>query len=62
MSEKKYLRRIAFKLSVKDKWLYTYWYGCNCNELPYGLKTFFDHLTSMFNEDTLLIKIERRLN
>ena len=60
MNDKKYLRRIGFKLEIKDKWLYTYWFYCNDDELPYDLKSFFDYLVKMFDTDELFIKIERK--
>lgn len=60
MEDKKYLRRIAFKLEIKDKWYYTYWIYCDFDELPYDLKNFFDYLIKMFNTEELFIKIERK--
>jgi len=61
-TENKYSRRIAFKLKVKDKWNYTYWWNCRVNEIPSTLKEYLNHLTEIFDGDELLIKIERRKN
>ncbi|KKK52133.1 hypothetical protein LCGC14_3108000 [marine sediment metagenome] len=62
MSDKKYLKRVGFKLSIKDKWLYTYWIYSNMSELPYDLKNYIEHLVEMFNEDEIYIKIQRKKN
>lgn len=61
MSNEKYLKRVCFKLSIKDKWLSTYWTNSNINELPYTLKGYMENIIQMFNEDTIYFKIERKL-
>ena len=57
---KQHQKRIGFKVSVKDKWVYSYWYPCDGYvPMNYSLKELMENLMKIHSE-ILLIKIERR--
>ena len=56
--EEKYKRRLGFKTSIKDKWIYTGWYFCNRWEVPYDISKMISFLQEVLDSQLIFYKIE----
>lgn len=56
--EKKYKKRLGFKSSIKDKWIYTKWHSCNKWEVPYDISNMFSFLQEMLDSQLIFYKVE----